>query len=62
MTIRDQIKTSIMSILLALLLHPDVQRKAQEEIDRVIGKDTLPTFSDMDSLPYVKALCAEAMR
>ena len=51
-----------MTVFLAMTLYPDIQRKAQEEIDQVIGKDTLPTFSDMGSLPYVRAICAEAMR
>ena len=51
-----------MTIFLAMALYPDIQRKAQEEIDQVVGKDTLPTFSDMESLPYVRAICAEAIR
>ena len=51
-----------MTVFLAMVLYPDVQRKAQEEIDKVVGKDTLPTFDDMESLPYVKAVCAEALR
>ena len=48
--------------MIAMSLYPEVQRKAQEEIDQVVGKDTLPSFSDMGSLPYVRAICAEAMR
>ena len=51
-----------MTVFLAMVLYPDVQRKAQEEIDQVVGKDTLPSFSDMGNLPYVRAICAEAMR
>ena len=51
-----------MTIFLSMALYPDVQRKAQEEIDQVVGKDTLPSFSDMGNLPYVRAICAEAMR
>ena len=51
-----------MTVFLAMVLYPDVQRKAQEEIDKVVGKDTLPTFDDMESLPYVKAVCTEALR
>jgi hypothetical protein len=45
-----------------MVLHPDVQRKAQEEIDRVVGNDRLPTFSDRELLPYVDALTKEVMR
>lgn len=45
-----------------MVLYPDVQKKAQEEIDRVIGRDRLPEFEDEASLPYVSALVKEAMR
>lgn len=31
---------------LYLLLNPEVQEKAQEEIDRVVGRDRLPTLND----------------
>ncbi|KAJ3505894.1 hypothetical protein NLJ89_g7173 [Agrocybe chaxingu] len=43
--------------------HPAVQKKAQEEIDRVIGTQfRLPTFGDRASLPYVEAIYREVMR
>lgn len=44
-----------------MLLWPDAQRKAQEEIDRVVGSDRLPDFSDREHLPYTEAL-KEVMR
>lgn len=31
-----------------MLLHPEVQKKAQEELDRVIGRDRLPELSDRE--------------
>lgn len=37
---------------LYMLLHPEVQRKAQEEIDRVIGRERTPTLNDRPK--YVK--------
>jgi hypothetical protein len=43
-------------------LHPNVQRKAQEEIDRVIGHDRLPNVQDRKDLPYVEAIMREVMR
>ncbi|KAF3901771.1 hypothetical protein AA313_de0203516 [Arthrobotrys entomopaga] len=46
----------------AMILNPEVQKKAQEEIDRVIGKDRLPTFEDRESLPYIEAVFKEALR
>lgn len=42
--------------------YPEVQRKAQQEIDRVIGADRVPDFDDRDALPYVDAVWKEAMR
>ncbi|KAI9041395.1 cytochrome P450 [Aspergillus affinis] len=47
---------------LAMIKFPDVQRKAQKEIDRVVGTDRLPGFEDRDKLPYVDALVKEAIR
>ena len=43
-------------------LFPDVQRKAQEEIDRVLGSPVLPTAADKPRLPYVEALVKETLR
>ena len=45
-----------------MLLFPHVQRKAHEELDRVIGRDRLPEFSDQDQLPYIKAIYLELLR
>ncbi|KAH9901308.1 cytochrome P450 [Cubamyces lactineus] len=48
--------------LLAMLHFPDVQAKAQTEIDKVVGRSRIPEFSDMESLPYVMAAIKEAAR
>ncbi|XP_006455101.1 hypothetical protein AGABI2DRAFT_56008, partial [Agaricus bisporus var. bisporus H97] len=48
--------------LVAMLLNPEVLRKAQEEIDRVVGRTRQPDFGDMESLPYMDALCKEILR
>ena len=45
-----------------MTLHPDVQRQAQAEIDRVIGNDRFPTLDDQSSLPYLDALMKEVFR
>lgn len=42
--------------------HPNIQRKAQEEIDRVVGSDRLPDFADEALLLYVQALSREVSR
>jgi cytochrome P450 len=45
-----------------MMLYPEVQRKAQEEIDKVIGNDRLPTMADQASLPYLGAVVKEVLR
>ncbi|KAF4571189.1 hypothetical protein EYR36_008518 [Pleurotus pulmonarius] len=47
---------------LAMLDNPECQKLAQAEIDRVVGKDRLPTFDDHTSLPYVECLVQELLR
>lgn len=51
-----------MSFFLAMMVYPEVQAKAQEEIDRVVGADRLPLISDMPNLPYIEAIMKEAHR
>ncbi|KAJ2990652.1 hypothetical protein NUW58_g2843 [Xylaria curta] len=58
----DTTVSTLMSFFLTMILFPDVQSKAQEEIDRVIGTTRLPTFRDRESLPYVDAVVKEAWR
>jgi cytochrome P450 len=41
---------------------PDAQRKAQEELDVIVGSDRLPDYEDWDSLPYTEALLREVLR
>jgi cytochrome P450 len=45
-----------------MTLFPDVQKKAQAEIDAVVGNDRLPKFTDRSQLPYVDALVKEVLR
>lgn len=53
---------SLNNFLLAMTKNPDVVKKAQEELDRVIGPDRLPSFSDEDNLPYIRAIVKENLR
>jgi cytochrome P450 len=48
--------------MLAMVTHPEVQKRAQAEIDAVVGRDRVPTFSDMADLPYIRAMVKEALR
>ena len=45
-----------------MLHNPAASRKAQEELDRVVGRNRLPTFEDEPSLPYVGAFLKELNR
>ena len=47
---------------LAMLLYPGVQKRAQEELDSVVGRSRLPTFADMSQLPFICALVKEVVR
>ncbi|KAG1781057.1 cytochrome P450 [Suillus placidus] len=58
----DTTVSAIYSFFLAMTLFPDVQKKAQAEIDAVVGPDRLPSFADRDSLPYIEALVKEVLR
>ena len=46
---------------MAMALYPDVQKKAQEELDKVIG-NRLPEFNDRPNLPYINATVKESLR
>lgn len=54
--------STVISFFLGMVLHPDVQIKAQEEIDRVVGSDRLPEASDEENLPYIRGVVMEALR
>ena len=45
-----------------MALNPDVLRKVQEELDRIVGSDRLPDFSDQEDLPYISAIVKEVLR
>ncbi|KAJ7473127.1 cytochrome P450 [Mycena galericulata] len=42
--------------------NPTIAAKAHEEIDRVVGRDRLPTLDDEKDLPYVRAIIKEVHR
>ncbi|KAF8165086.1 cytochrome P450 [Crassisporium funariophilum] len=58
----DTTVSAIYSFFLALAMHPEVVKRAQAEIDHVIGSDRLPTFKDRPQLPYLNALTMEVFR
>ncbi|KAF8748962.1 cytochrome P450 [Rhizoctonia solani] len=57
-----QTSTVLVAFVAAMVLNPDVQAKAQKELDSVIGPASLPTMSDHDRLPYIRNLIREVLR
>ncbi|GJJ11053.1 hypothetical protein Clacol_005284 [Clathrus columnatus] len=45
-----------------MLLYPEIQKRAQQELDQIIGPDTLPSFEDFERLKYIKAIIYELLR
>ena len=47
---------------LAMLAYPDVQKRAQLELDAIVGRTRTPTFADLPHLPYIEAMVKELLR
>ena len=48
--------------MLAMVTYPDVQKRAQDELDSVVGRTRVPNFADLPYLPYIRAMVKEALR
>lgn len=57
-----QMFSVIQTTFLAMSLYPGVLRKAQAELDAVVGPNRLPDWDDQDSLPYVSVVIKESLR
>lgn len=53
---------TLLSFIKAMVCFPEVQKKAQAELDAVIGEDASPRWSDREKLPVVLRLVKETMR
>ncbi|KAH9049222.1 cytochrome P450 [Lactarius deliciosus] len=58
----DTTVSTVTTFFLAMTVYPETQRKAQEELDAVVGTHRLPTIDDRDRLPYLNALLKEVLR
>ncbi|CAE6477386.1 unnamed protein product [Rhizoctonia solani] len=58
----DTTVSALTTFVLTMLLFPEKQRKAQQELDTILGPGRMPEFQDRDSLPYIGALVMEVLR
>ncbi|KAJ3485043.1 hypothetical protein NLI96_g5230 [Meripilus lineatus] len=58
----DTTVSAVYSFYFAMMAYPEVQQRAQEEIDKIVGNERFPRLEDRDNLPYVDALVKEVLR
>ncbi|KAI0714193.1 cytochrome P450 [Cerioporus squamosus] len=58
----DTTNAAVHAFILAMAMYPEVQQRAQAELDRVVGPDHLPDLKHQDALPYTRALVKEVLR
>jgi len=58
----DTTPTALASFVMAMVLYPEVQKEAQDELDRVVGRGRMPSFADQPYLPYIDAIIKELLR
>ncbi|XP_061602215.1 cytochrome P450 1B1 [Cololabis saira] len=59
---QDTLSTALQWIILILVKHPEIQRRLQQEVDRVVGRGRLPRLEDQTRVPYVMAFIYEVLR
>ncbi|KAJ2995401.1 hypothetical protein NUW58_g1280 [Xylaria curta] len=58
----DTTASTLIWFLCAMLAFPDVQVRAQAELDRVVGGDRMPSPEDESNLQYVRGCVKESLR
>ncbi|CAE6464805.1 unnamed protein product [Rhizoctonia solani] len=58
----DTSVSALVTFVLAMVRFPDIQAKAQQEIDAVTGGNRLPTIKDRPMLTYIERLISEILR
>jgi cytochrome P450 len=58
----DTTSAILVGFVQAMLVHPEVQRRAQAELDQVVGHARLPNMDDAQNLPYLRAIVKESIR
>ncbi|SPJ78586.1 related to cytochrome P450 oxidoreductase [Fusarium torulosum] len=52
----------LLTFLFLMMEYPEWQKKLQEQVDQVVGKDRQPCFEDIPNLPVVRAVVKESIR
>lgn len=58
----DTTSSTLYAFVQAMVLFPDVQKKAQQEVDRIVGPDRLPTMEDEPNMQYIRGCVKESLR
>ncbi|KAH6651347.1 cytochrome P450 [Chaetomium tenue] len=58
----DTTSSTLYAFVQAMVLYPEVQQKAQAEIDRVVGPTRMPTMDDEPNLQYIRGIVKESLR
>ena len=58
----DTTSNTLYGFVQAMVLFPEVQKRAQEELDRIIGPNRLPTMEDEPQLQYIRGCLKESLR
>ncbi|KAF8745336.1 cytochrome P450, partial [Rhizoctonia solani] len=58
----DTSAATILVFVMAMAMHPEIQAKAQAEIDSVLQGARLPEMSDRESMPYMGCIIKEVFR
>ncbi|KAF6784298.1 cytochrome p450 [Colletotrichum sojae] len=58
----DTTAATLTGFVQAMVLYPSVQKRAQEELNRVCGTNRMPNMDDWDSMPYIRSCVKESLR
>lgn len=59
---QDTTWSTLVVFILNMVLHPEIQQKAQQSLDEVVGMQRLPNLEDRKSLPYIECIVQETLR
>ncbi|KAG8686613.1 hypothetical protein FRC11_008691 [Ceratobasidium sp. 423] len=58
----DTTVANALILIVALAMHPEIQSKAQAEVDSVLRGNRLPDMDDRESMPYIQSIVKEVLR